>query len=114
MLSQVIMRQLPPGTLVETGELIGLSVGDGMLAVLSSDVFDEGSIVYLKERGPNDWIITLSDVWGEPSRGWWVSRDWNGKVKSREFDAYGDDWDDYDDWDRMLDERLDRYQDWDY
>ncbi len=48
MLGQVIMRQLPPGTLVETDELIGLSVGDGMLAVLSSDLFDEGSIVYLK------------------------------------------------------------------
>jgi hypothetical protein len=115
MLGQVIMRQLPPGTLVETDELVGLSVGDGMLAVLSSDLFDEGSIVYLKERGPNDWIITREDEspWGS-GRGWWVSRDWNGKVKSREFDAWGDDWDDYDDWDRALDERLDRYQDYDY
>jgi 3D (Asp-Asp-Asp) domain-containing protein len=108
------MRQLPPGTIIETDELIGLSVGDGMLAVLSSDMFDEGSIVYLKERGPNDWIITLNNVLGYPSHGWWVSRDWNGKVKSREFDVYGDDYDDYDYWDLILDERLDRYQDYDY
>ena len=67
MLDQVNMEQLPPGTLIECDELVGLSVGDGMLAVLSSDVFDEGSIVYLKERGQNDWIITRDDdryPWG--------------------------------------------------
>jgi len=43
-----------------------------------------------------------------------ISRDWNGKVKSREFNAYDDDWDDYDDWDLDLDIHLDRYQDYDY
>ena len=116
MLVKDIMSQLSPGTLVETEELVGLCVGDGMLAVLNSDVFDEGSIIYLKERGSNDWVITREDGYmpWDTGRGWWISRDWNGKVKSREFDAYGDDWDDYDDWDRDLDEHLDRYQDYNY
>jgi hypothetical protein len=115
MLTKLIMSQLLPGTLIETDELIGLVVGDGMLAVLNSDVFDKGSIVYLKERGPNDWIIARDEYspW-ESSRGWLISRDWNGKVKSREFNAYDDDWDDYDDWDLDLDIHLDRYQDYDY
>lgn len=49
MLTQVIMSQLLPGTLIETEELVGLFVGDGMLAVLNSKMFDEGSIIYLKE-----------------------------------------------------------------
>lgn len=114
MLGQVIMSQLPPGTLVETDELVGLSVGDGMLAVLDSDVFDEGSVVYLKERSPNDWVIErdVDRPWGS-GHGWWISRDWNGNVSTREFDAY-EDYDDYDDWDFRLDEHLDRYQDYDY
>jgi len=108
------MNQLPPGTVVETDELIALYVGDSMLAVLESDVFDVGSVVYLKERGPNDWVIErdADRPWGS-GRGWWISRDWNGKVKSREFDAY-EDYDDWDDWDFRLDEHLDRYQDYDY
>jgi len=115
MLVQDVMNQLLPGVLIETDEFVGLVVGDGMLAVLSSDVFDEGSIVYLKERGPNDWIIEHDDdlPWVS-ARGWWISRDWNGKVKSREFDAYGDCWDECDDWYNRLDEHLDRYQDYDY
>jgi hypothetical protein len=120
MLDQVNMEQLPPGTLIECDELVGLSVGGGMLAVLSSDVFDEGSIVYLKERGKNDWIITRNDEmspWGS-TQGWWVSRDWNGNVRSRRFDPWEDDYD-YDDWDCELDEYLgmydlDRYQDYAY
>lgn len=114
MLAQVIMGQLSPGTVIETDKFVGLFVGDNMLAVLDSNEFEEGSIVYLKERGPNDWIITIEGNYPwESDRGWWIARDWNGKIMSREFDAY-EDYDDYDDWDFALDEHLDRYQDYDY
>lgn len=110
------MSQLPPGTIVECEEFIGLSVGDDMVAVLSSEYFDEGSIVYLKERGSNDWVLTRHDGDYDGWRGWLISRDWNGRVRSREFDLDAE-WqaiDELDDWDYELIEYLDRYQDYDY
>jgi hypothetical protein len=114
MLDQDFMNSLLPGTIIEINELVGLFIGDNKIVVLSSDFYEEKSILFLVERGYNDWILTNEvDYHYSNYQGIWISRDWNGKLRSKEYDAY-DILDDYDEWDQDLDARLERYDEYDY
>lgn len=109
------MTSLELGTVIEFDMFTAVVVGDDMLLVFESntDLVREGGVVYIKARGNNDWIVSLENEETWTSADYWIKRDWNDKVTTRDFDE----WDYYawpDEWDDELDERLQAYEEYDY
>ncbi len=108
------MEALPPGTLVEFDSFATLVVGENLLLVFHSETefIREGGLLYFTQRGGNDWVVTITENDGWTSNDFWIKRDWNGRVSTREYFEY--DWWDYDEWDEDLDDRLWLYEEYDY
>lgn len=109
------MIPLEPGTVIEFDTFTAVVIGEDRLLVFesSTDFVREGSVVRIRARGNNDWIVSLADDDRWEYVEYWIKRDWNGNVDARNFDE----WDGYvwhDEWDDDLDESLRAYEEYDY
>lgn len=110
------VESLSPGTIVEFDCFATLVVGENMLLVFDSETeyVREGSLLYFTHRGENDWVVSISENDGWTHNDFWIKRDWNGRVSTREYFEH-DWWDDWPvEWDDELDARLRAYEEYDY